>query len=61
MKHNNVCQHKVSAKTWIPLKTIKVTRDGFGNASKIVMGNCLKCNKTVNKEIKFADMRVEYI
>lgn len=53
------CSHTPTTKTWLPIKTIKVKRDGFGSASKIVAGKCLKCNKTVHKEIHFSDIRIE--
>jgi hypothetical protein len=46
------CRHQWSE------TTLKVVRDGFGNASKHVQLRCLLCGAIANKNIKYIDSRI---
>ena len=54
------CQHSVSSKLWIPVKTIRVQRNGFGNAVKTVCERCIRCGAERKHDVSFSDTRIDY-
>ncbi len=52
-----ICKHN---KPWVLLGTLKVKRNGFGDAIKVVKEKCSLCNKTREKEVRFTDTRVQH-
>lgn len=55
----NTCNHNHGT-LWFAIKTIRVTRDGFGNTTKTAIMKCKRCGEEKEKTIKFFDERVIY-
>ena len=53
------CQHN-SNKFWTPIKTLRVIRNGYGDAIKTVVERCNKCGEQREHKLSFTDTRISY-
>jgi len=54
----NKCQHNVSNRMWVPMRTLKVSRSGYGDAIKTVLEQCTRCGEQREQKVSFVDTMI---
>jgi hypothetical protein len=54
------CKHVQSSKFWVPIKTLSIKRNGYGDAIKTMVVKCNQCGEEKEQKEVFTDTRVDF-